>query len=154
MLLKKKSPWFVAGVIAALLMVIPLCIITIVLIVQVPKFLGQEPGTSGPSNIFKNTVDDAQNLQAKTMLMNVANSAEMYAAENGSYEDMDADALADYLPDNMQVIDGSPSGGEVGISSVTDSSYVLVYMNQNKKTFRATVENGEIEYDFEIDMEE
>ena len=152
--MKTKSPWFVAGVIAALLMVIPLCIITIVLIVQVPKFLGQEPGKSGPSNIFKNTVGDAQNLQAQTMLMNVANSAEMYAAENGSYEDMDADALADYLSGNIQVIDGSPSGGEVGISSVTDSSYVLVYMNLNKKTFRATVESGEIEYDFEIDMEE
>ena len=131
---KKWVPWLIGCGILAVIGLIVLCIIGILLATIIPSFMAAS--------------NSAEKALAETALRNVVAAGEIYRTDNdGSYSEMTAGKLT-AIDDSLRVVDETPSATEVGLSDVSTDSYILMYMGESGKKYKATVTNGSAEFDF------
>ncbi len=129
-----KSVWVIGCIVLIVFMLMALCITAIAVAIAIPSFLGAR--------------NEAERSEAETALRNASVGGEIYRVDNnGSYSGLRASDLMDFT-DKPKVVDGTPGTGEVGLSDVTDDSYVLTYKSAGGRKYKATITNGSIEFDF------
>jgi hypothetical protein len=80
---------------------------------------------------------------AKAKLTAAALAVDMYASQNGSFGGLNAGAMAAIDTAN-QWVDGEPAEGQIGISDVTDASYVLTVKGSDGAFYHATKDHGSL----------
>lgn len=92
--------------------------------------------------------DPAEKAKAESALRDVIKAAETYRSKNdGVYEGMTAAKLKDSVS-KVEVVDGMPKAGEVGITDYNSQKCILVYVGKSGRTYIATDTDGSIEFNF------
>lgn len=82
--------------------------------------------------------NQANNVNAKSVLVNAAADANQYAVDNsGTFTDMSADTLNN-IDSQIQWVDGPPASGQVGITAAGQDTFTLTYVDADGNTYRAT----------------
>ena len=128
---KKKGKWW--------LWLTGLLVLAALLLVGI-YFSGIIPGFSSG--------DPAEEAKAESALRDVIKAAETYRLKNDDvYEGMTAAKLKDSVS-KIEVVDGMPKAGEVGITDYNSQKCILVYVGKSGRTYIATDTDGSIEFNF------
>ncbi len=131
---KKRSPRMIGCVIVSLLLIVVLIVAGIMAAVLLPKYLADS--------------NSSERAQAETALLATMTATESFKGQNEDvYSGMTA-AKLNKLITKVKVVDGMPSAGEVGISDYNKEKVILIYVGKSGKNYKATIENGSIEFDF------
>ena len=82
---------------------------------------------------------------AKAKLTAAGLVVDMYASQNGGFEGLNAQAMA-AIDTSTQWVDGEPDAGQIGISDVTGTSYILTLKESGGVVYRAIKEQGKLKF--------
>lgn len=95
------------------------------------------------AKLSQNQVQSGSASIAKATLTAAAVAVDMYASQTGSFAGLNAQAMAGIDTSN-QWVDGEPAAGQVGITGVTDSSYIISVKESDGTIYSATKSQGQL----------